>query len=195
MAGEGAAAGAGQGPGAPQAPGMAGPGPPGPGSDWAGLPEDLLMKVAGKLVAQTEAGWAAWLKEWAPYYWTEKRIQMVMANWRRDGNCLFVFARVCKLWRKAQLKVGGRLYTRVRWDVLLPGSVALAKWALAEGCPREAEDGVTMAHFAAQFGHKELVQYLIQEQGFPLDLRVKLLAAHGGHRELVQWLRTHEVLY
>ena len=27
--------------------------------DWAGLPEHLLMKVAGKLVARTEAGWAA----------------------------------------------------------------------------------------------------------------------------------------
>ena len=27
--------------------------------DWAGLPEDLLVKVAGALVAQTEAAWAA----------------------------------------------------------------------------------------------------------------------------------------
>ena len=35
--------------------------------------------------------------------------------------------------------------------MILPGSVALAKGALAEGCPREDEDGgVTMAHFAAR---------------------------------------------
>ena len=30
--------------------------------DWAGLPEVLLEKVARKLVAQAEAGWAAYLK-------------------------------------------------------------------------------------------------------------------------------------
>ena len=73
--------------------------------DWAGLPEHLLMKVAGKLVAQTEAGWAARLKEWDL---TEARIQEKMAKRKRDGNCLFVFALVCKGWQKAQLKVGAR---------------------------------------------------------------------------------------
>ena len=67
-----------------------------------------------------------------------------MAEGKRDGNCLFVFARVCKAWRKAQLKVGGRLRTRVLSDVILPGQVALVKWALADGCPREDEDGVTI---------------------------------------------------
>merc|ERR1719504_627418 len=92
------------------------------------------MKVAGTLVAQTEAGWAAELKEWGN---SERRIQARMAKRKRDGNCLFVFALVCKGWRKAQLKVGGPLRTRVKSDVIPPGSVELAKWALAEGCPRE----------------------------------------------------------
>ena len=105
--------------------------------DWAGgLPAGLLEKVAGKVVAQTEAGWAAHLKEVNPTYWTEERIQEEMAERKHDGNCLFVFARVCKEWRKAQLKVGGPLRTRVESDVLLPGRAELAKWALAEGCPR-----------------------------------------------------------
>ena len=114
------------------------PPPPGqaPGPDWAGgLPEDVLVKVAEALVAQNEAGWAAELKEEEeePDYWTEERIQENMAMRKRDGIGLFVFARVCKGWRKAQLKVGGPLCTRVLSDVIQPGSVALAKWALAEG--------------------------------------------------------------
>ena len=36
---------------------------------------------------------------------TEKEIQEEMAKRKRDGNGLFVFARVCKEWRKAQLEV------------------------------------------------------------------------------------------
>ena len=72
--------------------------------DWAGgLPEDVLGKVAGKVVAPSEAGWAAHLQELG---WSEKEIQEMLAKRKRDGNCLFVFARVCKGWRKAQLKVG-----------------------------------------------------------------------------------------
>mgnify|MGYP003326911780 CR=1 FL=1 len=88
-------------------------------------------------MAQTEAGWAVYLKEDG---FSEVRIQVKIAMRKCDGNCLFVFARVCKPWRKAQLKVGGPLRTRVGSDVILPGSVALAKWALAEGCPRDDGD-------------------------------------------------------
>ena len=113
------------GPAVPAAPGAAAPRP---GSDWAGLPEDLLVKVAGTLVAQTEAEEAARLKREGK---SEQYIQRQMALRKRNGNCLFVFARVCKPWRKAQLKahlkVGAPLRTRVRSDVILPGSVALAK--------------------------------------------------------------------
>ena len=37
--------------------------------DWAGgLPDEVLGKVATKVVAQTEAGWAAHLKERNPAY-------------------------------------------------------------------------------------------------------------------------------
>ena len=145
------------------------------------------MKVAGKLVAQTEAGWAAQLRE--RYNYSKEEIEKEMAMRKRNGNCpLFVFARVCKPWRKAQLKVGGPLRTRVESDVLLPGSAALAKWALAEGCPRE--DGYdTMAHDAAFYGHLELVEWLCGEGGFAMDEEVMWWAAYGGHLELVQWLR------
>ena len=186
----GAGAGAEQGPESQQAPGPTGGDGPRPGPDWAGLPEHLLMKVAGKLVAQNEAGWAAWLKERAPRYWTEERIQEEMAKRKRDGNCpFFVFARVCKPWRKAQLKVRGPLRTRVKSDVIMPGSVALAKWALVEGCPREDENGFNMAWFAARYGQVELVKWLCGEGGFTMDEYVMMGAAWGGNLELVRWLR------
>ena len=172
------------GPAVPAAPGAAAPRP---GSDWAGLPEDLLVKVAGTLVAQTEAGWAARLKEGG---WSEWEIQEKMAKRKRDGNCLFVFARVCKPWRKAQLKVGGRLRTRVMSDILLPGSVVLAKWALAEGCPREDGIGFGMVHYAASFGHLELVKWLCGEGGFAMDKVVMEDAARSGNLEILQWLRS-----
>ena len=154
--------------------------------DWAGgLPDEVVEKVAGKVVAQTEAGWAAQLKEDDS---SEGNIQNMMAYRKRNGNCLFVFARVCKPWRKAQLKVGGRLRSRVQSDVAMPGRVALAKWALAEGCPRE--NGYRyIAHAAAEHGHLELVRWLIQEQGFAMDRIVMEKAAWSGNLELVQWLR------
>ena len=69
---------------------------------------------------------------------------------------------MCREWRKAQLKVGGPLRTRVKSDVILPGRVALVKWALAEGCPRE-NGFYTMAEFAARYGHLELVRWLRAE--------------------------------
>ena len=158
--------------------------------DWGnafggGLPPEALANVAGKVVAQKEAARAAYLKEVLGK--TEKEIQEEMAKRKRDGNGLFVFARVCKEWRKAQLKVGGPLRTRVRSDVLLPGQAELAKWALAEGCPREDEDGFpTMAHVAAEYGHLELVQWLCGEGAFAMDEIVMRCAARSGNLELVR---------
>ena len=172
---------------------LAAAGGPGVWRDWGnrfggGLPEHVLMKVAETLVAQSEAVWAAQLKKDLPHL-TEERIQEEMERRKRKGNCpLFVFARVCKPWRKAQLKVGGPLRTRVKSDVLLPGSVALAKWALAEGCPRELEYG-NMAHAAAQYGHAELVKWLCGEGGFAVDEGVMANAACSGNLEILQWLR------
>ena len=116
-----------------------------------------------------------------------------MAKRKRDGNCLFVFALVGKGWRKAQLKVRGPLRTRVESDVLLPGRVALAKWALAEGCPRDDGDEMnlfTMVHIAAEFGNTELVKWLCGEGGFArMDEVLMGWAARGGNLELVQCLR------
>ena len=44
--------------------------------DWASLPEELLVKIAKTHVAQTEAGWAAKLKQWG---WPQKTVQADMA--------------------------------------------------------------------------------------------------------------------
>ena len=194
MAGGGAAAGQ----AGPQTLGASGGAGPRAGSDWAGLPEHLLMKVAETLVAQNEAGWAVRVKEErfpdSPQSSrTEEDIREMMARRKRKGNCLYIFARVCKGWRKAQVKVGGPLRTRVCSDVILPGRVELVNWALAEGCPGDDEGGdlhgYTMAHFAARYGHLELVRWLCGEGGFAMDEGVMADAAGGGNLELVQWMR------
>ena len=78
-----AGAGAGQAPEGAQAPGATGGGGPGAGPDWAGLPEHVLMKVAEKHIAQTEAGHAAQLKERGE---PEQYIQQQMARRRRRGD-------------------------------------------------------------------------------------------------------------
>ena len=168
---------------------LMGPAPgaaPEEGPNWAGLPADLLAKVAETVVAQDEARWAAQLKEWGN---SEEEIQGLMARRKRDGNCLFVFARVCREWRKAQLTVGGPLRTRVESDVILPGQAALVKWALAEGCPREDEKDFNMAWYAARYGQMELVKWLCGEGGFAMDEGVMWWAACSGNLELVQFLR------
>ena len=45
---------------------------------------------------------AAKLKEWG---WSGGEIQEIMEERKREGNCLFVFALVCKGWRKGHPKV------------------------------------------------------------------------------------------
>ena len=159
--------------------------------DWAGgLPAEVLAKVAEAVVAQNEAGWAAHLKV---LDCSDQYIQGKMAKRKRDGNCLFVFARVCKEWRKAQLEVGGPLRTRVESDVIVPGRVALAKWALAEGCPgkkpTDPYDYRTLANYAAWHGHLELVQWLIEKRLFEMNGSVMRSAIISGNLKLVQWLR------
>ena len=155
--------------------------------DWAGgLPAEVLAKIAEKVVAQTEAGWAAQLKGWGN---SDEEIEEEMAERKRDGNCLFVFARVCKQWRKAQLKVGGPLRTQVWSDVIAPGSVALAKWALAEGYPTEMYEFQLMASLAASHGRVEMVKWLCGEDGRAMDEGLMKDAASSGNLELVRWLR------
>ena len=167
--------------------------------DWAGgLPKEVLAKVVGKLVEQTEAAWVARVAAGEESFRvvTEEEIQEMLAKRKRDGSCLFVFAMVCKEWRKAQLKVGGPMCTRAQSDVILPGRVALVKWALAEGCPREHEDRdmvevANMIGVAAKHGHLELVQWLVQEQGWGKAAKdVVMHTAAGGNLEVVQWLKT-----
>ena len=175
--------------GAPSPPGRTGGPGPGKGPDWAGgLPLDVLAKVAETLVAQPEAALAAqWKREGIP----EAEIQERLEKRKRLGPSrgLFVFARVCKGWRKAQLKVGGPLRTRVLSDVIMPGQVALAKWALAEGCPRARYWRNNMAAAAAFYGNLELVRWLIQEQDVAMTRNVMAIAGRSGNLELVRWLR------
>ena len=86
--------------------------------------QELLAKVAKEVVAQTDADAAADLKRRGG---PEEVVQRKMAARKREGNCLFPFALVCKGWRAAQVHVGAPLRSRVVSDVILPGSVALAK--------------------------------------------------------------------
>ena len=156
--------------------------------DWAGgLPAEVLGKVAGKVVAQTEAGWAAWRKEDG---YSEEHIQWELVRRKRKGDFLFPFARVCKGWRKVQLKLGGRGLCSRATDVIPPGRVELVKWALAEGCPR-TKRGLCLASAAAGLGHLELVQWLCGEGGFAMDKFLMRSAARSGNLELVQWLHAN----
>ena len=54
----------------------------------------LLEKIAAAHVAQTEAGYAAYLKQVLD--WDEKKIQEWMAKRERDGNCKALY-KVCTL--------------------------------------------------------------------------------------------------
>ena len=158
--------------------------------DWAGgLPADVLEKVAGTLVAQNEAEREAELEaDWE----TESVIEYELQRRQDNGNCLFPFAMVCTNWRKAQLKVGRKLCTRYLTDVLgcdKPGRVAMVKWALAMGCPRENGYGITMAHHAARYGHSELVKWLCGEGGFAMDAQLMSCATESMNLELMKWLR------
>ena len=71
--------------------------------------------------------------------------------------------------------------------MIAPGSVALVKWALAEGCPRGGY--YNMDHFAAEYGHLEVVKWLCGEGGFVMDEDTMWQAASSGNLELVRWLR------
>ena len=158
-----------------------------PWRDWAGgVPQEVLAMIGEALVAQKEAAWAAQQKRNG---YNEGYINERLEERKSEGRCLFVFAMVCKPWRKAQLKVGGPLRTRVKSDVLLPGRVALVKWALAEGCPRDGGHGYTIAEDAAFHGNLELVKWLCGEGGFTMDENVMMEAAGSGNFELVRWLR------
>ena len=46
-----------------------------------------------------------------------------------------------------------------------------------------------MVHYAASFGHLELVKWLCGEKGFAMDETVVRSAVTSGKLELVQWLR------
>ena len=76
-----------------------------------------------------------------------------------------------------------------------PNGNALAKWALAEGRPRDDggnEDPFTLAHAAAEQGHLELVVSRIGEGGFALNKWVMEFAApppRAGAVGHCQWLR------
>ena len=153
---------------------------------------DVLAKVAGKILAQTEAGWAEQIRMMDIE--DEDEIELEIEGRISNGNGLFVFAMVCKQWRKMQLQVGDPLGT-LAVDVIKPGRVALVKWALAEGCPRQRGPhdlaGYNLACVAARYGHIQLVQWLCREQGLAKNWLLMVNAAGSGNLELVQWLHTN----
>ena len=83
--------------------------------------------------------------------------------------------------------------------MILPGRAALAKWALAEGCPRERDFYYNMAHAAAQYGHLELVKWLCGEGGFemggPSFVMVMRYAIQYGHVEVLRWVRENGCIW
>ena len=146
-------------------------GPPAPAPedlrDWAwGLPWEVLARVGEIHIAQAEAAWAAWLKRDGC---SEEEIREEMEERAAEPSGLFALALVCKGWRAAQLKVGARLRSRAGSDVMMPGRVELAKWALAEGCPRMAKHGTNLAEAAVQHAHLELAKWLHREKGVSID--------------------------
>ena len=157
--------------------------PPEDCRDWAGLPEELLVKVAEKVHVRKETEWAWREQHRSPYILGE------LEKRTREGLGLLAFAMVCKPWRKAQIKVGGPLRSRVMSDVILPGRVELVKWALAEGCPRERASYDTMATRAAEYGHEELVLWLVKDEGFELHPNMMAHAVRRGDLELMQLMR------
>ena len=92
--------------------------------DWGGLPIEVLAKIAETHIAQTEATWEARLESVSTF--SKEEIQARMADRKRKGNCLLVFARVCKPWRQAQLHVGLFIPLRqVLLDTLRPNALLL----------------------------------------------------------------------
>ena len=163
--------------------------------DWAaGLPDAVLLKVARKVVAQTDEAWAAFLRSPGKgpenEGLTEQQIRDEYA-WRKPrGLPLFPFAMVCRNWRRTQLRAG-RMCTWLD-HLLQPGRVPLLKWALAEGLPR-AGGGTAAAFFtvaggAAAHGKAELVKWLVQDQEMEMDAKLLRHAAASGNLALVQWL-------
>ena len=175
--------------------------------DWAeGLPDDVLAKIATAIVRQADAAFIESriqrIKTWnnpqnkpSDYFEhiTNTRANLYKAQRAKPGRSLFVFATVCKRWRTVQQIVGNPLRSHAVTDVVRHGRVALAKWALANGCPNNTSwrgTEMLMVDTAAMFGHMDLVQWLCQDRGHTIDRNVMAWAASSGNLNLVQWLRS-----
>ena len=181
--------------------------------DWAGgLPKPVLKRIAELYMHNTYKAHFTNNRKSMPQFLkkSDREILFKVEEWkaRPDRNCLFPFAMVCKKWRKAQVEVKGPLHSCVQSDIINPGRAELAKWALAEGCPRIStypapppEMGfgdnlgrTGMAHVAAGLGHVELTKYLILEGGLKMDATMlaaaTAMALQRGDRdyELTHWL-------
>ena len=161
--------------------------------DWGnafgeGLPGEVLALVAEKLDASHDADYT--------------RI-LARRPWRhalpppRAGTAqnLFLFALVCKGWRKVQRDVAAQsspaapLRTRAI-NVLASGSTSLVEWALAAGCPTEnAGDNArqrpsTAVEVSAALGAEVVLRHLV-DRGFSMDTRIN--SGHSGFGSLGWW--------
>ena len=107
---------------------------------------------------------------------------------------LYPFARVCTFWWQAQRRLGAGLRATTA-DVVRRGRVELLQWALEDGCPTErgtpaaaGAEALGLGGLAAAGGHRELLQFLHDRCGVPLDGAALRHAAMGGQLGVVEWL-------
>ena len=197
---------------APAAAAPAGGGDPEAWRDWGGLPSPLLAKVAEKVGAAERSAFAACLR---PLGWSEEQIRAKVASRYGAGrvHAAYAFAATCKGWRKAARGLlRAEAPEQAPWlmtyaaDLVDKGSVALVRWALAMGCPRESgrkrapDELWSLPEMAADAGHLQVLQWLLAADGGfrgydgakrgARNRRQRLVwcAAFGGHLEVVRWL-------
>ena len=162
--------------------------------DWGnqhglGLPARVVAAIARGVGAEAQRHRRACLAR-------EGYSAAVQRKMEEDGGALglYPFARVCTFWWQAQRGLGAGLRATTA-DVVRRGRVELLQWALEDGCPTErggpaaaGAEALGLGGLAAASGHRELLQFLHDRCGVPLDGATLRHAAMGGQLGVVEWL-------